>query len=130
GGKLARPDRTIVAAVGDGSFLFNTPLSALHTAAAHRLPIAVVVFNDRAWSTIRRSTRSDFPTGHAARGGDFALCDFAADPAYDRIAEACGGVGLRVERPDEVEATLRRALDLVRTGDRFVLVDARCARDG
>jgi acetolactate synthase-1/2/3 large subunit len=130
GGKLARPDRTIVAAVGDGSFLFNTPLSALHTAAAHRLPIVVVIVNDRAWSTIRRSTRGDFPAGHAAAGDQFALCDFAADPAYDRIAEACGGIGLRVERPDEVEDALRRALALVRAGDRLVVVDVRCERDG
>lgn len=130
GGKLARPDRTMVAAVGDGSFLFNTPLSALHAAAAHRLPIVVVIVNDQAWSTIRRSTRGDFPGGHAQATGNFALCDLGADPAYDQIAAACGGIGLRVERPDEVADALRRAIGLVRAGDRFVVVDVRCARDG
>lgn len=130
GGKLARPDRAVLAAVGDGSFLFNTPLSALHAAAAHRLPILVLVFNDRAWSTIRRSTRGDFPGGHAQATGQFALCDFAADPAYEKIAEACGGVGIRVERPDEVVGALRRGLELVRNGDRFVLINAICERDG
>lgn len=130
GGKLARPDRTILAAVGDGSFLFNTPLSALHTAAAHKLPIVVLVVNDRAWSTIRRSTRGDFPGGHAQAASRFALCDFDADPAYDKIAEACGGVGLRVEHPADVLSTLQRALELVRTGDRLVLVNAIVDRDG
>lgn len=130
GGKLARPDRTILAAVGDGSFLFNTPLSALHTAAVHRLPIVVLVFNDRAWSTIRRSTRGDFPKGHAHSASQFALCDFDADPAYDKIAEACGGVGLRVDQPADVLPTLKRALELARTGDRLVLVNAICERDG
>lgn len=130
GGKLARPDRTIFAAVGDGSFLFNTPLSALHAAAVHRLALVVLVFNDRAWSTIRRSTRGDYPRGHAQSQGRFALCDFDADPAYDQIAAACGGIGLRVERPDEVLPTLVHALELARTGDRLVLIDALCDRDG
>lgn len=129
GGKLARPDRTIVATVGDGSFLFNTPLSALHAAAAHRLPILVVVFNDCAWSTIRKSTRGDFPGGHAQATGNFALCDLGADPAYDQIASACGGVGVRVDRPDAVPDALRRGLELIRGGDRFVLLDVRCERD-
>lgn len=129
GGKMARPDRTMIAAVGDGSFLFNTPLSALHAATAHRLPILIVVFNDCAWSTIRKSTRGDFPGGHAQATGNFALCDLGADPAYDQIASACGGVGVRVDRPDAVPEALRRGLELVRGGDRFVLLDVRCERD-
>ena len=129
GGKLARPDRTMVATVGDGSFLFNTPLSALHAAAAHRLPILMVVFNDCAWSTIRKSTRGDFPGGHAQATNNFALCDLGADPAYDQIASACGGVGVRVDRPDAVPDALRRGLELIRGGDRFVLLDVRCEPD-
>ena len=129
GGKLARPDRAVLATVGDGSFLFNTPLSALHAAVAHRLPILIVVFNDCAWSTIRRSTRGDFPGGHAQATGNFALCDLGADPAYDQIAAACGGVGVRVERPEEVMPALTRGLAVVRGGDRFVLLDVRCDRD-
>lgn len=129
GGKLARPDRAVLAAVGDGSFLFNTPLSALHAAVAHRLPILIVVFNDCAWSTIRKSTRGDFPGGHAQATGNFALCDLGADPAYDQIAAACGGIGVRVERPEEVMPALIRGLAVVRGGDRFVLLDVRCDRD-
>lgn len=130
GAKLAAPERTIVATVGDGAYYFNAPLSAHHVAAAQRLPIVIVVFNDQAWSTIKSSTRGSHPHGDAVRDDRFALCDFAVAVDFAAVAEAAGGVGIRVERPGEVEAALRRALALARSGDRLVLLDVSCERNG
>lgn len=130
GGKLAAPERTMVVTLGDGSYYFNTPLSAHQVAAAEGLGMLVVVFDDQAWSTIKRSTRGSHPNGHAARTGRFALCDFAAAVDFAKVAEACGGVGLRLDDPAIAEETLRGALRRVREEGRLVLIDARCERDG
>jgi acetolactate synthase-1/2/3 large subunit len=130
GAKLAAPERTIVATLGDGAYYFNAPLSAHHVAAAQRLPIVVIVFNDQAWSTIKASTRGSHPGGDAVRDDRFALCDFNVAVDFAAVAEAAGGVGIRVEAPGEIEAALRRALTLARTGDRLVLLDVICERNG
>jgi acetolactate synthase-1/2/3 large subunit len=130
GAKLAAPERTILATVGDGAYYFNAPLSAHQVAAVERLPIVVVVFDDQAWSTIKKSTRGSHPQGDAVRHDRFALCDFGAAVDFAKVAEAAGGIGIRVERPSELNAALRRAIELVRTADRMVLVDVVCERDG
>jgi acetolactate synthase-1/2/3 large subunit len=130
GAAIAAPERTIVVTLGDGSYYFNTPLSAHQVAAAEGIGLLIVVFNDQAWSTIKRSTRGSHPQGHAVRTGDFPLCDFAAPLDFAAVARAAGGVGIRVERTHELEAALRRALALARTGERLVLLDVICERNG
>jgi len=90
----------------------------------------VVVFNDQAWSTIKKSTKGSHPRGHSARTGRYALCDFPVGIAFDRVAEACGALGLRASAPDELPAALSRALRAVREERRLVLLDVRCERDG
>ncbi len=130
GGAIAAPERTIIATLGDGSYLFNTPLSAHHVAVSEGLPVCFIVFDDSAWSTIKRSTRGSHPNGVAARTGRFALCDFSVKPRYDDIARAFGAVGLRAERPAEVAGVLAEALRLVREARQHVLVQVVCERDG
>ncbi len=130
GGKLAAPERTIVATVGDGAYYFNAPLSAHYVAVAENLPMLIVVFDDRAWSTIKKSTRGSHPSGRAVQSDRFALCDFSAEVDFAKVAEAAGGVGVRVERPAELAGVLADALATVRNDNRLVLVDAICERDG
>lgn len=130
GAKLAAPDKTMVVTVGDGSYLFNTPVSAHYVAAAEGLPVLIVVFNDQGWSTIKRSVRGSHPEGQAVRTGRFPLTDFSQPIDYEKVAEACGGVGLRAETPAELPGRLREALELVRTGRRHVLLNVLCERDG
>ncbi|MBK9754818.1 MAG: hypothetical protein IPO88_15205 [Nannocystis sp.] len=103
GAKLAAPERTIVATLGDGAYYFNAPFSAHHVAAAQRLPIVVIVFNDQAWARSKSSTRGSHPRGDAVRDDRFALCDFNVAVDFAAVAEAAGGVGIRVEAPSEVE---------------------------
>jgi len=130
GGKLASPEQTVVVTVGDGSYLFNTPLSAHYVAAAYDIPILIIVFNDSAWSTIKMSTKGSHKDGWAAKKNSFALCDFDINVKFEMLAQSCGGKGLLVERPAELEYTLNRALAIVRDEGKHVLVNVICERDG
>jgi acetolactate synthase-1/2/3 large subunit len=118
GARLAAADKTMVVALGDGSYFFNTPTSANYIAAANQLPILVIVFNDSGWSVIRNS--------YGGGKRKYPLSDLDPVVQFERVAEACGGIGLRVEQPSEVLPVLRRALQLVREERRHVLVNAIC----
>ena len=123
GAGLAHPDRTVVCAVGDGSHVFGVPTSTHHTARACDLPVLFVVYNNAGWERTRQATLEHAPDGWAARNPSMPLCDLAPPPAYDRICEANGGYGERVDDPAELPAALARALDVVRRERRQALLD-------
>jgi acetolactate synthase-1/2/3 large subunit len=130
GGKLASPDQTIVVTMGDGSYMFNTPLSAHFVAAAYNIAILIIVFNDSAWSTIKMSTKGSHKNGWAVKKDSFALCDFDLNVKFDKLAESCGGIGMMVEKPAELVDTLKHALNIVRNDKKHVLLNVICERDG
>lgn len=128
GAKLVAPERTVIATVGDGSYLFNVPLSAHAAAADHDAGILIVVFNDAGYSTIRRTVKQASPDGHATRLGKFPLCDAGTHVDFVQVARAVGHEGVLLDRPETLHAGLREALSKVRDG-RTVLCDVRCERD-
>ena len=62
GAKLAHPDRTVVATVGDGSYLFANPVACHQLAEALDLPILTVVLNNGMWNAVHKTTRMVYPT--------------------------------------------------------------------
>jgi len=130
GAKLASPDLTMLVTLGDGSYLFNTPLSAHYVASAYRLPIVVVVFNDTAWSTIKKSYLGTTTDPWGTKRGNIPLCDFDVPIDFEKVVDACGGVGLRVDFPRDLPSTLRHAIAISRSEKRQVLVNVICERDG
>ena len=94
------PGRPVVAVEGDSAFGFSG--MELETAARHGLPITVVVLNNG-------GIGSGMPT-EPPPAGMVAPGALSADARYERIAEAFGGVGFRVERPEELGPALRAAL--------------------
>lgn len=129
GAQLALPDQTMLVTLGDGSYLFNTPLSAHYVAAAYQLPIVVIVFNDTAWSTIKKSYLGTTPDAWGLKRGNIPLCDFDVDVAFEKVVEACGGIGMRVENPRELPGAIRRALATAREKRTQVLLNVICERD-
>ncbi len=98
GAKLAYPERQAVAVTGDGGFLFTS--DALSTAVQYRLNAVALVFNDRSYGTIKQAQIDRF--GRAV-GVDLVNPDFV------RLAEAYGGAGCHVERPDDLRVALAAA---------------------
>lgn len=107
GVKLARPERPVVAVVGDGSYMYYP--QTLWTAARYKLPVLTVICNNRGYLTdkvplLRRG-------GPASMKGDCDPVEIVR-PEIDLVkcAQAIGSYAERVERPNDLGPALRRAL--------------------
>jgi acetolactate synthase-1/2/3 large subunit len=94
------PKRKVIAVVGDGGFMMNS--QELETAVRMGLHLVVLVLEDGGYGMIRWKQRAD---GFADFGLDFGNPDFV------KYAEAYGARGTRVRRTEDLEPTLRSALD-------------------
>jgi pyruvate dehydrogenase (quinone)/pyruvate oxidase len=93
---IAHPERQSVAFVGDGGF--SMLMAEFATAVKYRLPIKVVVVKNNALGMIKWEQMVFL--GNPEYGVSLEPIDFV------RFAEACGGIGFRCERPDEVRGAL------------------------
>jgi acetolactate synthase-1/2/3 large subunit len=127
GVKLARPDSTVIATVGDGAYFFGEPLSCLFVQRAHSLPILTVVFNNQQWEAVKSGTLAVHPAGVAKSRGRFPLSDLRPSPHFEQMAKTVDGYGERVESPGELPAALKRGLAAVREG-RPAILNVLCQR--
>lgn len=98
----ARPGTQAVCLTGDGALGFH--LMEFDTAVRHKRPIVIVVSNNSAWGIERLAQIDDF-------GPSRVLGTELRDCRFDRLAQALGGHGERVDHAGELPAALRRALD-------------------
>jgi acetolactate synthase-1/2/3 large subunit len=126
GAKLAAPEKFVVAAVGDGAYLFANPTVCSWVAQAHQLPVLTVIFNNGRYGAVRKATLSMFKDGAAGEDDGRFFADLDPAPPYDAIVRAHGGHAERVERPDELPAALTRARDAVTKEGRQALLNVIC----
>jgi thiamine pyrophosphate-dependent acetolactate synthase large subunit-like protein len=109
GAQLAQPDRKVVGICSDGAAMYS--ISALWTAAHHRIPVTYVMLNNAAYRILKLNMVEYL--GKAARGRGFTAMDLT-DPElrFDRMAESMGVPGFRVDKPDDLGPILKKALDL------------------
>ena len=127
GVKLAHPESTVIATVGDGAYFFGEPLSCLFVQRAHRLPVLTVVFNNQKWEAVRSGALAVHPEGVAKTRGRFPLSDLTPSPRFEEMARTVDGYGERVESPGELPAALKRGLAAVREG-RPAVLNVLCQR--
>ncbi|HWO30852.1 MAG TPA: thiamine pyrophosphate-dependent enzyme [Candidatus Acidoferrum sp.] len=94
------PAKKVVAVVGDGGFLYSS--MELETAVRSKLNITVLVFRDGGYNMV--AFQQELIYGRTS-GTDFGNPDFV------KYAESFGCVGMRVNKPDELLPTLRKALE-------------------
>jgi acetolactate synthase-1/2/3 large subunit len=109
GAQFGRPDAKVVSIMGDGSFGFAC--GEFETIVRLGLPITFVVFSNACYGWIKAGQKTGYQGRYFAV--DFSRTDHA------RVAEAFGLKAFRVEDPDQLEPTLRKALE----ADRPTLVD-------
>ena len=118
----------MIAALGDGAYIFGAPTAAHLAARLHDLPVLTVVFNNESWEAVTRATLHVHPDGWAATTGKFLLSSLAPVPRYEEIVRAFDGHGERVETPDVRPGALRRALAAVRDERRQAVLNVVCRR--
>ena len=100
GAKIAKPDKAVVVASGDGGFLYNS--QELATAIQYGINVVVIVFNDNAYGNVLRAQIEQFD-GHV-------LGTELYNPDFVKLAEAYGVGGVRVHDAGGLESALRDAL--------------------
>ncbi|MEQ0565767.1 benzoylformate decarboxylase [Amycolatopsis sp. NEAU-NG30] len=100
GAALGRPDRTVVAVVGDGSSMYG--IQALWTAAREELPVTFVILDNSEYAAVR--ILGDAIGGKKLPGTQLGGIGFAA------LAESMGCQGMTIGEPSELVSGLRSAL--------------------
>lgn len=101
GAALACPDRQVIALCGDGGL--SMTLGDLETVVQYKLPIKIIVFNNRSLGMVKLEMEVD------------GLPDWQTDmlnPNFAQVAEAMGMTGFNVSDPEEVLNTLCNAFEL------------------
>lgn len=119
GAKVGAPDTTVWAIDGDGCFQMTN--QELVTCALNNIPIKVAIINNeslgmvRQWQTLFYEGRYSNTSLESKRVPDFV-----------KLAEAMGCVGLTCDRPEDVDAIIKKANSI---NDQPVVVDFRVFRD-
>ncbi len=116
GAKLAAPDREVIVAVGDGSYMFGNPTPYHFVQRSESLPTLTVVANNHSWLAVKMSTLDVYPKGSASKANSMPIQDLNPSPAFEKVAEASGGFGLSVEDPAKLPDAVVASLDKVRHG--------------
>jgi pyruvate dehydrogenase (quinone) len=98
GAQVAYPDRQVISLSGDGGL--SMLMGELVTAAAYKLPVKVVVFNN---STLGLVKLEMFVDGIPDFGVDVPAVDYAG------VARALGFLAVRVENPQDLRGALTEA---------------------
>lgn len=112
--KLAYPHKQVFAVCGDGGF--GMTMNDFVTAVKYNLPLIIIVFNNHKIAMIKFEQEV---MGNVEFGTDLL------NPNFARYADICGGIGFRVEKPDELLPALRQAVALGKPCIVDVLVDAK-----
>jgi len=100
--RVARPNATVVAVLGDGTFGFH--MAEFDTAVRHHLPFIAVVGNDACWN-------AEYQIQLRTYGNDRTVgCELSPGAAYENVVTALGGHGERVTRATDLPSALDRAL--------------------
>jgi acetolactate synthase-1/2/3 large subunit len=126
GAKLGAPEATVIAAVGDGSYMFAAPTACHFTAQKYRIPFLTVVYNNQVWNASIAAARGLYPDGVARRTNNFPGTDLSPSPQFELTAQACGAYAERVEEPEEMPRALERALHVVKQEWRQALLNVVC----
>lgn len=100
GAKLACPDKPVLAIVGDGAW--GMSFYEVMTAVEQNLPVIGCVFRNNAWCAEKKN-QVDFYNNR------FVGCDIKA-PSWAELAKVMGAVGIRVERPEDVQDAINEAI--------------------
>jgi acetolactate synthase-1/2/3 large subunit len=112
GVQFAHPDATVACVTGEGSI--QMCIQELSTCLQYGLPIKVVALNNRYLGMVRQWQEFFYQ-------GRYSMSYMDALPDFVKLAESYGHVGIRVDKPADVEPALQEAVGKYK--DRLVFLD-------
>ncbi|TAN74330.1 MAG: acetolactate synthase 3 large subunit, partial [Magnetospirillum sp.] len=97
---------------GESSIQMN--IQEMATLVQHRLPVKIVILNNQYMGMVRQWQE-------LIHGGRYSESHMNHHPDFVKLAEAFGAVGLRAEKPDEVDGVIMEMMAV----DRPVIVEMR-----
>jgi len=101
GAQAAFPGRLVLCIAGDGSIQMN--MQEMATAVVHKLPVKIIVLNNRFHGMVRQWQDLFYE-------GRYASSYLETTPDFVKLAEAYGAVGLRANKPSEIDDVIQEAL--------------------
>jgi acetolactate synthase I/II/III large subunit len=109
---LANPGALVACITGEGSIQMN--IQELSTCKQYNLPVKIINLNNRYLGMVRQWQEIEY-------GGRYASSYMDALPDFVKLAEAYGHVGMKIEKPSDVEGALKDAFGKYK--DRCVFID-------
>jgi acetolactate synthase I/II/III large subunit len=119
GAKVGAPDTTVWAIDGDGCFQMTN--QELVTCALNDIPVKIAIINNESLGMVRQWQTLFYDSRYSNTS-----LDSKRVPNFPMLAEAMGCVGLACERPEDVDATIEKAMSI---NNQPVVVDFRVHRD-
>ena len=116
GAQIAEPDATVIDIAGEASILMN--MQEMSTAVQNRLPVKIFILNNSYMGMVRQWQE-------LLHGGRYAESYSDSLPDFVKLADAYGGLGLRCEKPEELDATIQKMLEY----DGPVIVDCIVSKE-
>ncbi|HUW49511.1 MAG TPA: acetolactate synthase 3 catalytic subunit [Sulfuricella sp.] len=98
GVQFAHPDAAVACVTGEGSIQMN--IQELATCKQFNLPLKIVLLNNRYLGMVRQWQEFFY-------GNRYAESYMDALPDFVKLAESYGHVGMRIEKPEDVEGALK-----------------------
>jgi acetolactate synthase I/II/III large subunit len=111
GVQLAHPDATVACVTGEASI--QMCIQELSTCKQYHTPIKIINLNNRYMGMVRQWQEFFY-------GNRYAESYMEALPDFVKLAEAYGHVGMKIEKPSDVEGALKEAFKLK---ERLVFMD-------
>jgi thiamine pyrophosphate-dependent acetolactate synthase large subunit-like protein len=99
GAKVACPDKTVVAIMGDGGFQYT--MQELATAAQFEISLPIVIFNDSTYTAVKEEQAAE----HDRR---FIAVDLK-NPDFVALAQSYGIEAVRAESPEALQSAIESA---------------------
>jgi acetolactate synthase-1/2/3 large subunit len=102
GVQLAHPNSLVIDIAGEASVLMN--MQEMSTAAQHRLPIKIFILNNQYMGMVRQWQE-------LLHGGRYAESYTHSLPDFVKLAEAYHAVGIRCDKPADLDAAIKQMID-------------------
>ncbi|NKB19605.1 MAG: thiamine pyrophosphate-requiring protein [Alphaproteobacteria bacterium] len=127
--QLGDRSRRVFNVAGDGSYMFGNPTPAHFVGTSMELPICTIILNNRMWGSVRKSTLGMHPDGAASRLNRSPLTALEPNPDFEKVVEANGGYGERVDNAEDLPGALERALKAVDVEKRQAVLNVQTSYD-